>query len=73
MWEAFSGNVRLEEELRQRADRIRFAFCGHTHYARDGDWEGIRGHNVGGDYHFKRLLWLNWPSGDVQALEFGKP
>ena len=72
MWEAFSGNTRLEELLQQRAARIPLAFCGHTHYARTGEWAGIRGHNVGGDYHFKRLLWLDWPSGAIRAIEFGR-
>ena len=34
-------------------------------------WHGIRGYNVGGDYHFKRLLWLDWPAGTVSAHQFG--
>jgi predicted phosphohydrolase len=71
LWEAFAGNARLEEVLRARAQHIPFAFCGHTHYAREGELAGIRGFNIGGDYHFKRLLWLDWPAGDVSAMEFG--
>ncbi len=71
LWRAYSGNTLLEEALALRAERIEFAFCGHTHCAREGDLAGIRGFNIGGDYHFKRLLWLDWPSGNVQAVEFG--
>lgn len=71
LWEAFSGNVRLEEVLKQRAGRIPFVFSGHTHCARSAEWAGIRGYNVGGDYHFKRLLRLDWPAGTVRAFEFG--
>lgn len=73
LWRAFSGNMLLEEALTQRAQRIAFAFCGHTHYAREGNHAGIRGINIGGDYHFKRLLRLDWPRGNVEAIEFGKP
>jgi len=71
LWEAFAGNTRLEEVLRARAERIPLAFCGHTHCAREGELAGIRGFNIGGDYHFKRLLWLNWPAGEVSAMQFG--
>jgi predicted phosphohydrolase len=71
LWEAFGGNRAMEELLARHAERIVFAFCGHTHRARQGTWHGIRGYNVGGDYHFKRLLWLNWPSGCVAEHQFG--
>jgi 3',5'-cyclic AMP phosphodiesterase CpdA len=71
LWEAFAGNARLEEALRARAQRIPLAFCGHTHFAREGELAGIRGFNVGGDYHFKRLLSLDWPTLEVSAMEFG--
>jgi len=30
----------------------------------------LRGYNVGSDYPFKRLLWVDWPSGEVTAEEF---
>ena len=30
----------------------------------------MRGYNVGSDYHFKRLIWLDWPAGAVTAEEF---
>jgi 3',5'-cyclic AMP phosphodiesterase CpdA len=72
LWCAFSGNARLEEALTRRADRIPFAFCGHTHFAREGTLAGIRGYNIGGDYHFKRLLELDWPDGNVRAVQFGE-
>src|SRR5205085_9481178 len=71
MWEAFSGNEGLERLLSEYGERVRFAFCGHTHYARDGDLGPTRGFNVGGDYHFKRLLRLAWPEGTVEATVFG--
>jgi predicted phosphohydrolase len=71
LWKAFSGNVKLENALAQRADRIDFAFCGHTHFAREGNFAGIRGHNIGGDYHFKRLLELSWPEGTIRSYQFG--
>ncbi|HTU17027.1 MAG TPA: metallophosphoesterase [Gemmataceae bacterium] len=71
LWEAFGGNRAMEDLLACHAERIAFAFCGHTHRARQGNWHGIRGYNVGGDYHFKRLLWLNWPSGIVLEHQLG--
>jgi predicted phosphohydrolase len=73
LWEAFSGNRALEEVLGRFADRIPFAFCGHTHRQRDSEFHGIRGYNIGGDYHFKRLLTLDWPDGNVDAHVFGDP
>ena len=38
--------------------------------AREGRFGPTRGYNVGGDYHFKRLLRLDWPAGTVTAAEF---
>jgi predicted phosphohydrolase len=70
LWEAFAGNRAIEELLERHADRIAFAFCGHTHRARENRLGPIRGYNVGGDYHFKRLLRLDWPAGTVTAAEF---
>jgi hypothetical protein len=61
----------MEQLLARHAERIAFAFCGHTHRARQTDWHGIRGYNIGGDYHFKRLLCLDWPSGNMEAHQFG--
>jgi predicted phosphohydrolase len=71
LWEAFGGNRSMENLLARHADRIAFAFCGHTHRARECTWHNIRGYNVGGDYHFKRLLWMNWPSATVTEHQFG--
>jgi hypothetical protein len=73
LWDAFGGNRAMEEVLRRHADRIALAFCGHTHRQREAMLDGIRGYNIGGDYHFKRLLRLEWPSGRVEAQEFGDP
>jgi 3',5'-cyclic AMP phosphodiesterase CpdA len=70
LWRAFSGNTRLEAELTARASRIPFVLCGHTHTARTCVVNGMRGINVGGDYHFKRLVWLDWPSGEIREEEF---
>ena len=71
MWEAFSGNADLEDVLAKYAGRVPLAFCGHTHFARECTVGGTRGYNVGGDYHFKRLLRFDWPTGAVRAQEFG--
>jgi predicted phosphohydrolase len=73
LWRAYSGNTMLESSLVERSERVAFTFCGHTHRAREGNRAGIRGFNIGGDYHFKRLLRLDWPRGDVEAIEFGEP
>jgi 3',5'-cyclic AMP phosphodiesterase CpdA len=70
LWRAFSGNTRVEELLTARADRIPLVFCGHTHAARECRVGPMRGFNVGSDYPFKRLLWVDWPSGEVTAEEF---
>src|SRR5207248_8751618 len=56
LWDAFAGNRSLEAILEKNADRVGFAFCGHTHRARENSLGPIRGYNIGGDYHFKRLL-----------------
>jgi predicted phosphohydrolase len=70
LWRGFSGNSGWEQAIQERADRIRYLFCGHTHFAVDTEWMGIRAHNIGGDYHFKRLLTLDWPNGELTAKEF---
>jgi 3',5'-cyclic AMP phosphodiesterase CpdA len=70
LWRAFSGNTRLEALLTARCRRIPFVFCGHTHMARSCEVEEMRGYNVGSDYHFKRLVWLDWPTGKVTEEEF---
>jgi hypothetical protein len=73
LWDAFAGNRALEELLPRYAERIPFVFSGHTHRARFNTLGAIRGFNIGGDYHFKRLLLLDWPAGHVEAHEFGDP
>lgn len=73
LWDAFAGNQTLEKLLAQFAGHIPYAFCGHTHRARENQLGPIRGFNIGGDYHFKRLLLLEWPTGRVEAHEFGDP
>jgi predicted phosphohydrolase len=73
LWDAFSGNTAMEELLREHQDRIALAFCGHTHRERENTLGAIRGYNVGGDYHFKRLLCVDWPDGKVRAHTFGDP
>lgn len=73
LWDAFAGNRSMELLLAEHAERIPFMFCGHTHRARQNTLRGIRGYNVGGDYHFKRLLMLDWPAGSVEAHVFGSP
>src|SRR6516225_4232769 len=73
LWDAFSGNRKLEEILSRHADQIAYGFCGHTHCARENTWKNIRGYNIGGDYHFKRLLLLAWPEGKLESHIFGNP
>jgi len=73
LWDAFGGNRRLQELLERHAERVPFAFCGHTHRAREGKLGPIRGYNIGGDYHFKRLLWLDWAERKIEAHQFGNP
>jgi predicted phosphohydrolase len=73
LWAAFGGNARVEDLMARHADRIAFAFCGHTHRERENTLGAIRGYNIGGDYHYKRLLWLDWPAGVIEAHVFGDP
>jgi 3',5'-cyclic AMP phosphodiesterase CpdA len=70
LWEAFSGNRSMEALLERFADQVPLAFCGHTHFARESHLGPIHGYNIGGDYHFKRLLRLDWPAGTVTAEDF---
>jgi 3',5'-cyclic AMP phosphodiesterase CpdA len=71
LWDAFTGNRAAEEVLAGHADRVPLVFCGHTHRARENTFGPTRGYNVGGDYHFKRLLLVDWPGGAVTAHTFG--
>jgi predicted phosphohydrolase len=72
LWDAFCGNRQIENLLYAHSDRVAFTFCGHTHRARECLTDSMRGYNVGGDYHFKRLLLLEWPAGEVTAHDFGQ-
>jgi 3',5'-cyclic AMP phosphodiesterase CpdA len=73
LWDAFCGNAALESILRRHADRIPLVFSGHIHRARTALLGPTRGFNIGGDYHFKRLLIINWPAGHVSVHDFGDP
>jgi len=70
LWKAFSGNRSLELLLERHGKQIAAIFSGHTHRAADTHFHGIPGHNIGGDYTWKRLLRLEWPSGKITAREF---
>jgi 3',5'-cyclic AMP phosphodiesterase CpdA len=61
LWDAFCGNAALEGTLQRHADSISLVFSGHTHRARASTLGPIQGFNIGGDYHFKRLLIVDWP------------
>jgi len=73
LWEALSGNRAIEQVLERHADRIPMIFSGHTHRDVEAKLGASQGHNVGGDYHFKRLLIVDWPSGKVDTHIFGDP
>src|SRR5262249_9000659 len=71
LWDAFSGNQALENVLENEARRIPLIFSGHTHRQRENSLNESRGYNIGGDYHFKRLPMVEWPSCSVTAHTFG--
>lgn len=71
LWDAFSGNAALEGILQKHAERLAAVFSGHTHRAREGKIGPAPAFNVGGDYHFKRMLIFDWPSGAVESHTFG--
>jgi 3',5'-cyclic AMP phosphodiesterase CpdA len=73
LWDAFSGNQSLETILESESSRIPFIFSGHTHKHRENRLGESQGYNIGGDYHFKRLLTFDWPGGAVTAHTFGNP
>ena len=70
---ALAGNRAMEELLVRHHERIPFVFSGHTHRERENTFHGTRGYNIGGDYHYKRLLLLDWPARTVVAHQFGDP
>lgn len=73
LWEAFSGNGSVEQLLKQHSARVPFIFSGHTHRERRNHLDSSKGFNIGGDYHFKRMLLLDWPGGEVGVHLFGNP
>jgi 3',5'-cyclic AMP phosphodiesterase CpdA len=73
LWDALTGNQAMEELLLGHQTSIPLVFCGHTHRARENTFGPMRGFNIGGDYHFKRLLLIDWPSGHVTTHVFGNP
>jgi predicted phosphohydrolase len=73
LWEALSGNAALEALLQKRAERIPIILSGHTHRDVERALGPARGFNIGGDYHFKRMLLIDWPAGTVESFVFGDP
>ena len=73
LWEALSGNRSLELILEKNAERIPLIVSGHTHRAAEAQLGPARGVNIGGDYHFKRMLLFDWPAGTVETHIFGDP
>lgn len=73
VWTSLMGNQTVENLLNQRTGRIPLTFCGHTHRCREAAVAGGRGFNIGGDYHFKRLLWFDSPDAPAVAHQFGDP
>jgi 3',5'-cyclic AMP phosphodiesterase CpdA len=73
LWEALSGNHALETVLASHADRLSLIVSGHTHRETEARLGPARGINIGGDYHFKRMLVLDWPSGAIETFVFGDP
>ena len=73
LWEALAGNRALEVVLQQHAERIPLIFSGHTHRAAEATFGPSRGINIGGDYHFKRMLIVDWPSCAIETHVFGDP
>lgn len=73
LWDAFAGNRAMEALLARHAKQVPFTFCGHTHRARENTLHDICGYNIGGDYHFKRMLVLDWPARVIEPRVFGEP
>lgn len=71
LWEAFSGNSRLEGIIRDNADKISLVVSGHTHRWRSGSLGQARLVNVGSDYPVKNLIRLNGLGGEMEVEEFG--
>jgi 3',5'-cyclic AMP phosphodiesterase CpdA len=73
LWEALSGNRSMEVVLETHAERIPFIFSGHTHRETEATLGPARGFNIGGDYHYKRMLLLDWPTRSIEMFIFGDP
>jgi predicted phosphohydrolase len=73
LWEALSGNRGLETVLAKHAGRIPLILSGHTHRNAEAQLGPARGINIGGDYHFKRMLIVDWPAGTIDTFVFGDP
>ncbi len=71
VWLAYTGN-RAMEELVLHDSRIRYVVCGHTHAACEANVRGRRCLNIGGNYHWKRLLLLDTHTGTERWWEFGR-
>lgn len=70
LWEGFSGNQALEEALTGWKESLLFLLSGHIHFFRQEKWQGIPCVNIGGDYHFKRAVRLEFPGPTVEFDEF---
>jgi 3',5'-cyclic AMP phosphodiesterase CpdA len=70
-WLAYTGNRRMSDAVLSDP-RIEVVICGHTHAACIADVAGKRCLNIGGDYHFKRLLLLDTETGEERWWEFGE-
>jgi 3',5'-cyclic AMP phosphodiesterase CpdA len=73
LWEALSGNRAMEALLEKHANRIPLILSGHTHRGAEANLGQSRGLNIGGDYHFKRILQIDWPAATVETFVFGDP
>lgn len=73
LWEALAGNRTLETLLQKHASRIPWIFSGHIHRSVKATLGPSRGINIGGDYHFKQLVLIDWPEGTLETRVFGDP
>ena len=73
LWEALSGNRAIEEVLEKHARQIPLILSGHTHRATEAKLGPAQGINIGGDYHFKRMLVYDWPARTIETFIFGNP
>jgi hypothetical protein len=63
----------MESVLQKHSERIPIILSGHTHRDVEAQLGPARGYNIGGDYHFKRMLLIDWPTGTVESFVFGDP